>query len=45
MVVTHFPADLGQTMQKFKTGALDGRLVLPSRYTKGIMSQLQGGKE
>lgn len=44
VVVTHFPAELGQTMQKVKTGALGGRLVLPSHCTKGIVSQLQEGR-
>lgn len=44
MVVTHFPAELGQTMQKVKSGALGARLVLPSHCTRGIMSQLQGGR-
>lgn len=42
MVVKHFPAGLGQTMQKVKTGALNSRPVLPSHCAKGIMSELQG---
>lgn len=37
VVVTHCPAEPGQTMQKVKTGVLGGTPILLSCCTKGIV--------